>query len=137
MFPIDPEAPRPEIPHAERIFAASKELHDAYARGEEWTKAMPLHEAYVLFFLESISDAVSDLCERWHNAGRPGNFPDSIAVQHELDADHLPGEQPGTGRHGAGSRQPLTKTPDKKVAKLRKLRRYYRAAELAEERRRK
>mgnify|MGYP003542390455 FL=1 len=84
MFPIDVDAPRPKIPHAERIFAASKELHDAYARGDEWTKAMPLHEAYVLFFLETISDAVSDLCDRWNAAGRIGSFPDSIAVQEEL-----------------------------------------------------
>lgn len=84
MFPIDVDAPRHGIPRAERIFAASKELHDAYARGEEWTKVMPLHEAYVIFFLETISDAVSDLCDRWNAAGRIGHFPDSIAVQEEL-----------------------------------------------------
>lgn len=84
MFPIDVDAPRPQIPHSERIFAASRELHEAYARGEEWTKAMPLHEAYVQFFLETISDAVSDLCDRWNAAGRIGSFPDSIAVQAEL-----------------------------------------------------
>ncbi|HEX9228299.1 MAG TPA: hypothetical protein VF885_16980 [Arthrobacter sp.] len=84
MFPIDVDAPRPEVPHSERIFAASKELHDAYARGDEWTKAMPLHEAYVIFLLETVSDAVSDLCDRWNDAGRIGSFPDSIAVQEEL-----------------------------------------------------
>lgn len=84
MFPVDVDAPRPAIPHSERIFAASKELHEAYARGDEWTKAMPLHEAYVQFFLETISDAVSDLCDRWNAAGRIGSFPDSIAVQEEL-----------------------------------------------------
>lgn len=84
MFPIDIDARRPEVPHSERIFAASKELHDAYARDEEWTRSMPLHEAYVLFFLETISDAVGDLCDRWNAAGRIGTFPDSIAVQEEL-----------------------------------------------------
>ena len=84
MFPIDSDAPRPAVPHSERIFAASKDLHDAYARGDEWTKVMPLHEAYVLFFLETISDAVSALCDRWNAAGRIGHFPDSIAVQEEL-----------------------------------------------------
>lgn len=30
VFPLD-DSHRPEIPHSERIFAASKELHDAYA----------------------------------------------------------------------------------------------------------
>ena len=84
MHPVNADAPRPEIPHSERIFAASSELHDAYARGEEWTTVMPLHEAYVVFFLETISDAVSDLCDRWNAAGRIGSFPDSIAVQEEL-----------------------------------------------------
>jgi hypothetical protein len=84
VFPIDVDAPRPPIPHAERIFAASKELHDAYARGEECTKVMPLHEAYVVFFLETISDAVVAMTEKWHDSGRIGHFPDSIAVQHEL-----------------------------------------------------
>lgn len=84
MFPIDPAAPRPAVPHAERIFAASKELHDAYARGEEWTKAMPLHEACVIFFLETISDAAVAVAERWHEAGRIGTCPDTFAIQHEL-----------------------------------------------------
>lgn len=84
MFPVDNDAPRPAVPHSERIFAASKDLHDAYARGEEWTKVMPLHEAYVIFFLETVSDAIGALCDRWNAAGRPGHFPDSIAVQEEL-----------------------------------------------------
>lgn len=84
MFPVDVDAPRPAIAHSERIFAASRDLHDAYVRGDEWTNAMPLHEACVIFFLETISDAVSDLCDRWNSAGRIGSFPDSIAVQEEL-----------------------------------------------------
>ncbi|MET4143909.1 hypothetical protein [Arthrobacter sp. UYCo732] len=84
MFPIDTDAPRPEIPHAERIFAASKELHDAYARDEEWTRDKPLHEAYVLFFLETLNDAISALNDRWNQAGRIGPFPDSLAVSDEL-----------------------------------------------------
>ncbi|QOT19712.1 hypothetical protein HMI59_23575 (plasmid) [Paenarthrobacter sp. YJN-5] len=84
MFPVDAMAPRPETPHAERIFAASKDLFDAWSRGESWALEKPLHEAYVIFFLETISDAISDLCMRWDAAGRPGNFPDSLAVQEEL-----------------------------------------------------
>lgn len=84
MFPIDPYADRPAVPYSERIFAASKELHDAYGRGEEWTRAMPLHEASTLFFLEVLSDAIGDLNERWNAAGRPGPFPDSLDVQAEL-----------------------------------------------------
>jgi hypothetical protein len=85
VFPIDTDAPRPEIPHSERIFAASKELHDAYARDEEWTRAMPLHEATVLFFLEMTGDAIHALNTRWDEAGRPGHFPDSLAVRDELN----------------------------------------------------
>lgn len=84
MFPVDDMAPRPETPHAERIFAASKDLFDAWSRGEAWALEKPLHEAYVIFFLETISDAISDLCDRWNAAGRPVNFPDSLAVQEEL-----------------------------------------------------
>lgn len=85
VFPIDPMAPRPETPHSERIFAASKEVHDAYTRGEDWTKDMPLHEAYVQFFLEMTGDAITDLINRWDVAGRPGNFPDALAVRDELN----------------------------------------------------
>lgn len=84
MFPIDVDAPRPKIPHSERIFAASKELHDAYTRDDEWTRRMPIHEAYVFFFLEVTNDAIGDLLDRWNDAGRIGSFPDSIAVQEEL-----------------------------------------------------
>ena len=84
MFPIDIDAPRPEIPHAERIFAASKELHDAYARDEEWTRRLPLHEAYVFFFLEVTNDAIGDLIDRWKTNGMVGGFPDALAVQDEL-----------------------------------------------------
>ncbi|HEX9089245.1 MAG TPA: hypothetical protein VF867_17275 [Arthrobacter sp.] len=84
MFPIDIDAPRPVIPHSERIFAASKELHDAYARDEEWTRRMPIHEGYVFFFLEVTNDAIGDLIRRWDEAGRPGPFPDALAVQEEL-----------------------------------------------------
>jgi hypothetical protein len=84
VFPVDIDAPRPDIPHAERIFAASKELHDAYARGDEWTKAMPLHEAYVQFFLETLNDAIGALMERWKTGGMVGEFPDALAVQDEL-----------------------------------------------------
>lgn len=84
MFPIDVDAPRPEVPHSERIFAASKELHDAYARDDEWTRRMPLHEAYVFFFLEATNDAISDLMERWKTNGMVGEFPDALAVQDEL-----------------------------------------------------
>lgn len=83
MFPIDIDAPRPEIPHSERIFAASKELHDAYARDEEWTRVMPLHEASVLFFTEVIGDAMHALNTRWDEAGRPSDFPDALAVRDE------------------------------------------------------
>lgn len=84
MFPLDIDAPRPEIPHAERIFAASKELHDAYARGEAWTRDRPLHEACVLFFLESLNEAICALNNRWSDGGRFGPFPDSLAVSDEL-----------------------------------------------------
>jgi hypothetical protein len=84
VFPIDIDAPRPEIPHAERIFAASKELHDAYARDEEWTRRLPLHEAYVFFFLEVTNDAIGDLIDRWKTNGMVGGFPDALAVQDEL-----------------------------------------------------
>lgn len=84
MFPIDAMAPRPMTPHAERIFAASKDLFDAWSRGEAWAVEKPLHEAYVIFFLETISDAVVAMVERWNAAGRPGNYPDSLAVHHEL-----------------------------------------------------
>lgn len=84
MFPVDTDAPRPAVPHSERIFAASKDLHDAYVREEAWTKVMPLHEAYTVFFLETVSDAVSALVDRWVAAGRPGHFPDALAVQEEL-----------------------------------------------------
>lgn len=84
MFPIEVDAPRPETPHSERIFAASKELHDAYERGDEWTKAKPLHEAYVLFFMETLNDAIGALNDRWDEGGRIGPFPDSLAVQDEL-----------------------------------------------------
>lgn len=83
MFPLD-DSPRPEIPHAERIFAASKELHDAYARDEEWTRGQPLHEAYVLFFLETVNEAIGALNDRWKDNGMVGQFPDSLAVQDEL-----------------------------------------------------
>lgn len=85
MFPIDTDSPRPDIPYSERIFAASKELHDAYARDEEWTRLMPLHEASVLFFLEMTGDAITALNKRWDEAGRPGPFPDSLAVRDELN----------------------------------------------------
>lgn len=85
MFPIDIDAPRPEIPHSERIFAASKELHEAYARNEEWTKVMPLHEAAVQFVLETVSDATMSLILKWDEAGRPGAFPDALAVRDELN----------------------------------------------------
>lgn len=84
MFPVDPMAHRPETPHAERIFAASKDLYDAWTRGEAWAVEMPLHRAYVIFFLETINDAITDLNNRWDAAGRPGPFPDSLAVQGEL-----------------------------------------------------
>lgn len=84
MFPIDVLANRPETPHAERIFAASKDLYDAWARGEAWAVEKPLHEAYVIFFLETINDAISDLNQRWKNHGMVGNFPDSLEVQYEL-----------------------------------------------------
>lgn len=84
MFPIDVDAPRPALPHAERIFAASKELHDAYVRGEEWTRRLPIHEAYVFFLLEVANDAIGDLMERWKTSGMVGAFPDALAVQAEL-----------------------------------------------------
>lgn len=84
MFPIDAMASRPEVPHAERIFAASKDLYDAWSRGESWALEMPLHRAYVFFFLESINDAIDDLIDRWKNGGMVGGFPDSLAVQDEL-----------------------------------------------------
>jgi hypothetical protein len=84
MFPVDLMADRPVVPHSERIFAASKELHDAYGRGEEWTLNVPLHEAYVLFFLEVTNDAIGDLVTRWKTNGMVGEFPDALAVQAEL-----------------------------------------------------
>jgi hypothetical protein len=84
VFPIDLGSDRPEIPYSVRIFAASKEFHDAYARDEEWTRRMPIHEAYVLFFLDMTGDAISAMNRRWDKAGRPGHFPDSLVVQDEL-----------------------------------------------------
>lgn len=84
IFPVDVMAPRPATPHSERIFAASKDLYDAWSRGESWALEKPLHESYVIFFLETISDAVVAMVERWNAAGRPGNYPDSLAVHHEL-----------------------------------------------------
>lgn len=84
MFPIDLMSDRPEIPYSERIFAASKEVFDAYARDEDWTRRVPMHEAYVLFFLETVSDAIGDLNQRWKDNGMVGEFPDSLAVQDEL-----------------------------------------------------
>lgn len=84
MFPIDHSSDRPEVPYSERIFAASKEVLDAYARDEEWTRAMPLHEAYVLFFMETVNDAIGALNQRWKDNGMVGDFPDSLAVQDEL-----------------------------------------------------
>lgn len=84
MFPIDAMAPRPDVPHAERIFAASKDLYDAWARGETWAVDTPLHSAYVLFFLETINDAIGDLVDRWKDNGMMGEFPDALAVQDDL-----------------------------------------------------
>lgn len=84
MFPIDDMAPRPEIPHAERIFAASKDLYSAWERGESWALDLPLHRAYVFFFLETINDAIGELNQRWKEHGMVGEFPDSLAVQDEL-----------------------------------------------------
>lgn len=84
MFPINLSSVRPEVPYSERIFAASREVFDAYERGEEWTLRVPLHEAYVLFFLETVNDAIGDLNDRWKNSGMVGGFPDSLAVQDEL-----------------------------------------------------
>ena len=84
MFPIDLGADRPEVPYSERIFAASKDVFDAYGRDEEWTRRVPLHEAYVLFFLEMTNDAIGDLIDRWKNTGMVGEFPDALAVQDEL-----------------------------------------------------
>jgi hypothetical protein len=84
VFPIDLVSDRPEIPYSERIFAASKEVFDAYQRGEEWSHRVPLHEAYVLFFLEMTNDAIGDLINRWKTNGMVGEFPDALAVQDEL-----------------------------------------------------
>lgn len=84
MFPIDLMSDRPEVPYSERIFAASKEVFDAYERDEEWTRRVPLHEAYVLFFLEMTNDAIGDLIDRWKANGMVGEFPDALAVQDEL-----------------------------------------------------
>jgi hypothetical protein len=84
MFPIDTMAPRPDVPHAERIFAASKDLYDAWTRGETWAVDAPLHSSYVFFFLETITDAIGDLVDRWKDNGMVGEFPDALAVQDEL-----------------------------------------------------
>jgi hypothetical protein len=84
VFPIDLTSDRPEVPYSERIFAASKEVSEAYERNEEWTRRVPLHEAYVLFFLETVNDAIGDLNQRWKDNGMVGAFPDSLAVQDEL-----------------------------------------------------
>lgn len=84
MHPADTMAPRPDVPHSERIFAASRELFEAWERSEPWAVQKPLHEAYVLFFLDSIMDAITDLINRWKDDGMVGPFPDSLEVQDEL-----------------------------------------------------
>jgi hypothetical protein len=84
VFPIDLTSDRPAVPYSERIFAASKKVFEAYQRNDEWTRRVPLHEAYVLFFLETVNDAISDLNQRWKENGMVGGFPDSLAVQAEL-----------------------------------------------------
>lgn len=84
MYPIDDNAPRPEIPYSERIFATSKELHEAYANKEPWTETTPLHEASVLLVLTAVEDATWALVDRWNDCGMMTPFPDALAVRDEI-----------------------------------------------------
>lgn len=84
MWPIDPFAPEPAVPHSERIFAASRELHEAYARGDEWTKDVPLHEAAVLLVMETVDNSILALIDKWRDAGMPGAYPSVLEAHNEL-----------------------------------------------------
>ncbi|MBG0738621.1 hypothetical protein IV500_04195 [Paeniglutamicibacter antarcticus] len=87
MWPFGYDAKEPVIPYSERIFAASAELHAAYARDEPWTRQMPLSEASVLLVTETIDTAIWRLINTWRDrwtAGDQQPFPAANDVHNEL-----------------------------------------------------
>lgn len=84
MYPIDIDAPEPEIPNQERIFAAAAELQKAYENNEEWTKDKSLSESMVLLTLTAVEEGLRAIMDRWAAGSRQTPFPDMLESIDEI-----------------------------------------------------
>lgn len=78
MYPIDWEAPRPEVPNQERIFAAAAELQKAYENNETWTQDKSLSESMVLLTLTAVEEGLRAVIDKWAAGSRQTPFPDML-----------------------------------------------------------
>jgi hypothetical protein len=84
MYPIDWEAPKPEIPNQERIFAAAAELQKAYENNEDWTQDKPLSESMVLLTLTAVEEGLRAIMDKWAAGSRQTPFPDMLESIDEI-----------------------------------------------------
>lgn len=84
MYPIDWEAPKPEVPNQERIFAAAAELQKAYENDEAWTQDKPLSESMALLTLTAVEEGLREVMNKWAAGSRQTPFPDMLASIDEI-----------------------------------------------------
>jgi hypothetical protein len=84
MYPIDIDAPRPEVPNQERIFAAAAQLQKAYEDNEVWTQDKPLSESMVLLTLTAVEEGLRAIMDKWAAGSRQTPFPDMLESIDEI-----------------------------------------------------